>query len=86
MKAIAVVAAVGLMAPAAHAGGNFYVNPEINSSSVGTGAASVLAAAPVCDRSWVGTRALRADLEGAPAIDPRNAAAAGPNRVNVHGR
>ena len=36
MKAIAVVAAVGLMAPAAHAGGNFYVNPEINSSSVGT--------------------------------------------------
>ena len=36
MKAIAVVAAVGLMAPAAHAEGNFYVNPEINSSSVGT--------------------------------------------------
>ena len=36
MKAIAVVAAVGLMAPAAHAGGNFYINGEINSSSVGT--------------------------------------------------
>ena len=36
MKAIAVVAAVGLMAPAAHAEGSFYLNPEINSSSVGT--------------------------------------------------
>jgi len=36
MKALSVFAAAALLAPAAHAGGNFYLNPEINSSSVGT--------------------------------------------------
>ena len=36
MKAFTVLAAAVALAPAAHAGGNFYANPEINSSSVGT--------------------------------------------------
>jgi len=36
MKALSAFAAAALLAPAAHAGGNFYINGEINSSSVGS--------------------------------------------------
>ena len=36
MKALTAFAAAIALSPAAYAGGNFYVNPEINSSSVGT--------------------------------------------------
>ena len=36
MKALTAFAAAVALSPAAQAGGNFYLNPEINSSSVGT--------------------------------------------------
>ncbi len=59
------------------------VDPAEHDGSVGDGGAR--AAEPVAGRPRVGPRAARADAEQSPGVDPDDRAAAGADRLHVHG-